>query len=256
MRCLLSVLACTTLMAALARPLDAQQNLFNVPSADITPTETLFFQQQFNINQSIQSNTTISYGVSPEFEVGLNVFSLDLLAERGTMPTLDPPLFLVNAQTGWSLGETSRMGLGTQLGPTLPGRQSAEKLANFSYLIDVIPLPDDRGKLYAGAYYADRAYRGGRGDPLGFMLGFDIPIVKDHFCLVGDYLSGRSGMSVGVIGGMLQVSEHWQVSLGAQWPSPHSHNAYGGVFELTYIPGKKSVTPRSREYEPGFSPHR
>ena len=218
-------------------PLSAQQTLFNVPSAETTARGDLFFQQQFNFNRSIQSNTTLSYGLGHDFELGLNVFSLGVLPQGGADADPSPPLFLVNAQKGFDLGETFRFGLGTELGSVADDLRSEVRLANFSYLTGVAKLPDERGRLYAGAYFANGTYRGRRGDPFGFMVGYDIPVVPDRFHLVGDYISGRSGISVAVLGGMVQVSERWNLSLGAQIPSPHSGNFYGGVFELTYIPG-------------------
>ncbi len=100
-------------------------------------------------------------------------------------------------------------------------------------------LPEEVGKVYGGAYFANPAYRGGTGDPFGFALGYDIAIIKDRFSLIGDYISGRSGISVAVIGAVAQLTENWQLSLGAQIPIPHSHNAYGAVLELTFVPGKE-----------------
>lgn len=227
-----------------ASPLPAQQNLFNVPSAEITPGDALFFQQQFNLNRSTQSNTTIAYGLGHDFEIGLNLLDLELIHETESQSDSNPPLFLVNAQQGFELNETFRFGIGTQIGQTTTNRRTDVRLANFSYLTGVALLPDERGKLYAGTYFADWAYRGGRGNPFGFLLGYDIPIVKDRFNLVGDYISGQSDISVAVLGGVFQLSEHCQLSVGAQLPSPRSGNPYGSVIELTYVPGKNAGEER------------
>ncbi len=63
-------LAAVLLLGGFAADSSAQQNLFNVPSAEITPKNALFFQQQTNFNRTIQSNTTISYGFGNGFEGG------------------------------------------------------------------------------------------------------------------------------------------------------------------------------------------
>ena len=217
----------------------AQQNLFNVPSAEITPKNALFFQQQTNFNRTIQSNTTISYGFGSGFEGGLNILSVGLLPERGVQDDSNPPLLLFNFQKGIELSEDFKLGLGTQFGQSAPDRRVDVRLANFTYLTGVYVLPEELGKVYVGAYFANPAYRGGTGDPFGFMLGYDLPIIKDRFSLVGDYISGRSGISVAVLGGVVQLTENWQLSLGAQLPAPRSSNAYGAVLELTFVPGKK-----------------
>lgn len=225
-------------LACSVQAASAQQNLFNVPSAEITPSEKVFFQQQFNATRSIQSNSTICYGLGNGFETGLNVFDLGILPDPKAQPGSNTPQFLANLQKGFELNETFNFGLGTQLGQSVPALRSDVRLVNFTYFTCVAELPDERAKLYAGPYFANGTYRGQHGNPFGFMLGYDVPVVKDRFNLMGDFISGKSAISVAVIGGVLQVNEHFQLSIGAQLPSPHSHNSYGGVLELTYVPGK------------------
>jgi hypothetical protein len=53
----------------------AQQNLFNVPSSEITQPGKVFVQQQFNFGGVGTSNTTIDYGLGNNLEVGINVFN-------------------------------------------------------------------------------------------------------------------------------------------------------------------------------------
>lgn len=48
----------------------AQQSFINVPSGELTPVKNLFFQQQLNINELFQSNTTIDFGLGKGFECG------------------------------------------------------------------------------------------------------------------------------------------------------------------------------------------
>jgi hypothetical protein len=229
-----------------------QQNLFNVPSAEITPPAKLFFQQQVNFDHGAQSNTSIAYGMGDGFEVGMNVLQFGIIPEDA-FPAI--PLFLVNTQKGVEVNEFFKFGVGTQIGESVPLREDDVGFANFSYWTNVFMLPDDRAKLYIGPYFANSFYRGNRGNAFGYMLGFDIPIVKDHFSLMGDYISGDSGISLAVLGGVLNLSEHWQLSLGAQLPSPHSQNTYGGVLELTFLPGgstgKAGDDPPGAESPPG-----
>ncbi len=112
------------LMGSPAAEALAQQTLFNLPSAEITPAEQLFFQQQFNFNKfgrsSGVSNTTISYGLGLDFEIGMNVFALEVLPESGLAPHSVEPQFLFNAQKGIPLSESFKLGVGTQLGQTVP----------------------------------------------------------------------------------------------------------------------------------------
>ena len=55
----------------------SQQNFINVPSGDVTSCKKVFFQEQLNFNESIQSNTTIDLGIGKGFELGVNILGLD-----------------------------------------------------------------------------------------------------------------------------------------------------------------------------------
>ena len=181
----------------------AQQNLFNVPSAEITPKGGLFFQQQFNVNKYIQSSTTIDYGLGRGYEVGLNVIGLPLYD-----PTLGPnpstvgrqqPDILVNGLKVFTISERARVGVGTQLGETAPLFTSSVQLANFTYGVGAFDLPHERGTLYGGAFYANSAYRGG-GHPFGVLIGCDIPLIENKVHFMADYISGVTDLSVAVVG--------------------------------------------------------
>ena len=137
--------------------------MFNVPSAEITPKNALFYHQQTNFTRTIQSNATISYGFGGGFDGGLNILSVGLLPEKGVQDDSNPPLFLFNAQKGFELGEDFKLGSGTQLGQTAPNRRADVRLANFKYLTGVYILPEEVVKVYGGAYFANPAYRGGTG---------------------------------------------------------------------------------------------
>jgi len=47
----------------------SQQNFINVPSSEATKKHKLFFQQQLNFNELIQSNTTIDYGLGKDLKL-------------------------------------------------------------------------------------------------------------------------------------------------------------------------------------------
>ncbi len=110
------------------------------------------------------------------------------------------------------------------------------RLSNFTYLTFAFDPPDDWAKLYAGVYCANQAYQGPSDSNVGFMAGYEVPIGEGQFALMGDYLSGTSGISVAVVGGIYNLTDHWQVSAGVQVPNFHSHNSLGAVLELTYVP--------------------
>lgn len=90
------------------------------------------------------------------------------------------------------------------------------------------------GKYYLGGYYANHAYAG-TGDSFGIMAGIEYPLIPDKMHLMGDILSGNNAISVAVLGIVFFLPANWQLSFGAQIPSPGSNNEYGAVFEITKI---------------------
>lgn len=70
------------------------------------------------------------------------------------------------------------------------------------------------------------------------MAGIEYPLLGEELSFVADFISGTNRASVAVIGAQWTISQKtgWQISLGAQLPSPWSGNDYGAVFELTKFP--------------------
>ena len=246
----LVVLAGLALFWASSPQASAQQNLFNVPSGKITNLGEMFFQEQFNFTRPVgSSNTTIDFGLGHNFELGLNVLDVNFY-ERGAMATLGQrqvnPDLLLNGQKSFELiDEVWSLGIGSQMGFN-PARQSRDvRYQAFAWAINEFKLPDERGSIYAGAYYANVAY-GGPGDRFGAMFGAEIPIIKDRFHFQADYISGNRDISVAVIGGVIFLPGKWQLSIGAQVPAFRSHSPSGLVLELTH-PGLQFFKSRRAE---------
>lgn len=209
----------------------AQQNLFNVPSAEITQRGKIFFQQQFNIGADTgNSNTTIDYGLGDNWEVGVNLFNLDLYP---TNNTIHNPHILANFQKAFDWNESYKLSIGTQTGIAPPLYHSGIAMPSFSYLNNAFDM-DKWGKYCLGVYYANKAYAG-NGNNVGLMAGFDFPILTNKVHLMGDIMTGSNDISVGVVGAVFYLPSNWQLSFGAQLPSPNSNNDYGMVFEITKL---------------------
>ncbi len=208
----------------------SQQNLFNVPSTDITSEGQFFFQQQFNIGAAVgNSNTTVDYGLGNNWEVGINIFNVDLYPANNQQN----PHFLFNFQKAFDITKSYKVSFGTQTGITLPIYRSLVEFPSLTYVNNAFDL-DKWGKLYLGGYYANNAYAGS-GNSLGVMTGFDFPIMKGKIHLMGDWMTGNNAVGVAVVGAVFYMSRQWQLSFGAQLPSPESHNDYGMVFEITKL---------------------
>ena len=223
-----------------AGTVSAQQNLFNVPSGQITKPGDVFFQQQFNFTRAVgTSNTTVDVGVGRGWEVGFNILDVELYRPRN-QPAADGPQqvnpdVLLNFQKGVEIADYWNVGFGSQVGWNPSHRARDSRFLNFTWMIHQFEVPEreELGKWYIGAYYSNTAYAG-PGDRVGFMLGSEIPIVKDKLSFQWDWLGGRNDLGVVVIGGVYTFESGWQLSLGAQVPGPKSGNPAGVVLELTF----------------------
>lgn len=226
----------------------AQQNLFNVPNGEITDVGELFWQQQFNFSSDIgTSNTTIDFGVGHGWEVGINLLDLHMYDTIDTSPATDQqqvdPDVLFNAQKGFELTEHWKIGLGGQFGFNPTTRHQPVDFLNFTWIINEMSFPERAawGRYYSGAYYANPPYSG-PGDSYGLLLGFDVPVIPDRLSFQADWTTGHNDLGVIVIGGVYTFENSWQLSMGAQLPSPGTDNPYGVVVEITQ-PGAKLAKP-------------
>lgn len=221
----------------------AQQNLFNVPSSDITVKDKLFFQQQVNFLTDGTSalNTTFCYGLGRDFEVGINVLGLfiDPHAPGGAIQTnadaSKPPVypfFTLNLQKAFVLNRTFKLGIGTQAGFS-PGMH----FGNFTYLNLVTVIPQLQLKLITGANHGSETILGPEvHDPIGFQAGFEKEVLHSHLMVMGEYISGKHTLGVSVLGLGYHLSDHWVLSAGYQFSSAGNPSPNSVVFELTFVP--------------------
>jgi len=219
----------------------AQQNLFNVPSGTITQRHEIFLQEQINFGRFGESNLTVDYGLGQDWEVGLNVFKVNLYP--GNLQPLpsesNEDAVLINVQHVFHPLESIDWEIGTQNGVSANNANQRVDYLNFSWGIGRWTPSESwfQGSLIAGPYYGNKNFLGS-GNEFGFLAGIEYPIREDRLSLVADYMSGTNSASVAVIGFQANISKElgWQISLGGQLPSPGSTNDYGAVFELTKVP--------------------
>jgi hypothetical protein len=229
----------------------AQQNIFNVPSVEVTMPKKVFLQQQFNIGQTIQSNTTFDYGLRRFMEVGLNLFNVSYFTPSERMfvnPGKDTvfhsayaPLLMGNFLKQWEITSYIKVGLGTQMGANIPLHKEM-RYTGFYYFSSSCSFFRDHLKTDAGVYYGNRFYLGTEHAP-GIMLGAEWSILHDKVHITGDWLSGIHDLGIGVVGLVLYPEKALPVSLGYQIPNSKIGNQ-AFVVEFTYIqshrPSKKN----------------
>ncbi len=237
---LLFTLSCFLFFSTFA---SAQQNLFNVPSGVITLKGELFFQEQFNLNGLAgTSNSTFAVGLGDGWEAGFNLLNYYMYDKTKKLPS-DPdapkapgnPDLMANVQKGFRVTDFWNMGIGTQAGFNPARNLSDIKFQNFSWWVNSFEFPDHEafGRWYAGACYSNRNYSGD-GGRLGLLVGTEIPIIANKLSFQADGIMGNNDLSVMVLGAVYTFDNKWQLSIGAQLPTPSSGNSHGVVIEFTY----------------------
>lgn len=221
----------------------AQQNFINVPSSEVTTKQKLFFQQQININEIVQSNTTFDYGLGKGFELGLNVLGLNFSNNgnfliKNDSSDIDPynPLILINGLKQFELNEHHSIAVGTQFGFNYTdGRKRTEAgLMYLNYRISDLVL--NKSVLVLGSYFNTLHY-GGEGDRVGFWAGLEIP-VNNNFHVMAESVLGKNALAYTSLGFIYYPLKYMPLTFGIQIPNTEN-NAYSFVFELTLLPLNK-----------------
>ncbi len=244
--CRPAALSLSALLAGFSQSAIAQQSFFNVPSSDITPKYKLFFQQQTSLyKDGIQSNTTFSYGLGHNWEVGVN--ALGVSYENGDGFVFNDyskpysPLLAVNGQKKVVFSDKFSVGTGFQGGVNRMGKGGAYLYSNAVYLNE-----HTHTKLVGGLYTSTDGYFGSETRNwiydhaltyVGLQAGIEQNIWKERLVFQTDYISGEHALGQIVFGGAYYVSKKWVVSSGLQLATFRSKALDELVFELTYVPG-------------------
>jgi hypothetical protein len=220
----------------------SQQNLFNIPSGDITPNKKFFYQHQLNfyaVNE-LESKSHFVYGVGKGWDIGVNFVDLPIKLGNGRFISYNDesirkplyPILMFTAQKQWQLGAHWQLNVGTQTGlnvsSTLDGKRFATK--NFA----LVRWKGKRGYLIGGPYVANDVFVGGPPQfRPGYMLGYEYKI-NDRWLLMGDFISGTHKKSQTVIGGGYNISGRLQIFAGALLAFPNQTLQDGVVIEINW----------------------
>lgn len=232
-------------LAAAVAPLRlySQQNLFNIPSGDITPKGTYFYQHQVNVygTDYMESKSHFVWGLGNGFDAGVNLINVKINPTMNTRffrDNTDPtspaaPLLLGTLQKQFELGEQWELNIGTQAGLNFRRTQvSNNPFAHFSY--GLVRWDWHHALRITGGVYATNNQFVGTGTNTGIMAGFELPLTRDIY-LMGDFVSGNHPSAVAVMGGMVNLSKRIQLCAGYLLPSPSSPAKQGVVFELNVL---------------------
>lgn len=221
----------------------AQQNLFNIPSGDVTVKNKFFYQHQLNFYKSNQFETKshIVYGLGRNWDVGLNFIDLPLRTGGGRLLSYNDnsnrkplyPLLLATAQKQWALSKRIQLNAGTQIGINVSSNVSNKKLAFMNYVLLKWKV-GNKGFVIGGPYLTNDVFVG-RSSLLqpGYMFGYEYKISK-HWLLMGDFISGTHKKSQTVLGAGYNLTNRIQLFAGALLRFPNTDLQDGLVFEINW----------------------
>lgn len=218
----------------------AQLTFFNVSSSDITDMRRISVQQQLEIQDQIESSTTLTYGLGKGWEVGLNLINLDYGIKSKQLETNDTttvipyaPVLMANVQKAFQINNTFSLGVGTVAGHNLSHLHS-NKFVYYSYANATATIGDqDQYQIVAGTYYGNHRYLSD-GPNFGFQTGFDAGLWYKKVHLLGDWISGFHQKGRLTVGLEIFLSERLPLSLG--WQRANQDGSQGAVIQLTFLP--------------------
>lgn len=219
-----------------------QQNLFNIPSGDITPQNKLFYQHQFNVySNKLESKSHLVYGLGKNWDAGVNLvgkgvyFSPEWRALYNDNPDKGSvyPIVMGTLQKKFNINKHFDVNLGSQVGYNLSSKLNNKELNYYLYGLGVYHFMKGKSRIVGGLYITNTMFVGD-GNTFGTMLGYEIKVGKRLY-LMGDWVSGRNDASVAVLGGMYNVSKRVQVCAGWQIPNPNTPKPAGLVLELNLL---------------------
>jgi hypothetical protein len=217
-----------------------QQNLFNIPSGDITVEGKVFYQHQLNFYSftEFDSKSHLVFGLGKGWDVGVNLVDVPfrLVRDSTTIRFNDSlgkkplyPLIMGTIQKQVKLNEKLFLNFGTQAGLNITNRLSNKTFAHFTY--STMKWHFHKGFIIAGPYYTNSAFTGGNQHTMGWMFGYEIPVTK-RVSLMGDFISGRHKKSVTTFGVVYDISNRTQLCIGSLLPFPNQELPGGLVIEL------------------------
>lgn len=217
----------------------AQQNLFNIPSGDITQEGKWFYQHQINAYESkFESKAHVVRGLGRGWDAGFNLVGKGAYFRPDWKPLYNDnqrmgalfPLLMLTAQKQWKASEHVLLNVGTQVGFNLSQEISNKRAAYFNYGMASFIFFDHRLKVVLGGYNTTPEFVG-RGPRAGAMAGYELKLNK-QWLLMGDWISGAHDAGMAVVGLVYNAGKRTQLCAGWAVPNPNSIRPHGLVLEL------------------------
>lgn len=219
----------------------AQQNLFNIPSGDITNHKKFFYQHQLNVYKNkLESKAHLVYGLGKGWDAGLNIvgkgfyFSPNWLVLHNDNPSKGAvyPIAMATVQKQFVISHDVQINAGAQVGWNLSNKIQNKELNHFTYLITSYHI--NTGSKLVGGFYNTNEMFVGQGNTFGVMGGYELKLAKKWY-IMGDWVSGNNDASVSVLGAMFNATKRLQLCAGWQIPNPNTPKPMGIVLEINIL---------------------
>lgn len=222
--------------------LKGQQNLFNIPSGDITKSGSYFYQHQLNVySNKLESKAHFVYGLGNGWDGGINLVGKGVYftPEWRMLHNDNPdegslyPILMGTIQRQFNLADNVDFNLGTQIGYNVSNKLMNKEINYFAYAMGIYHFMNKKSRVVGGIYQSNQEFVG-HGNTTGIMLGYEIKIAERWY-LMGDWMSGNNDAAVAVIGGMYNASKRLQLCAGWQIPNPDTPKPEGLVLEVNLL---------------------
>ncbi len=240
---IIKIIFAFSLTLSLIKPtlLFSQQNLFNIPSGDITNPKKAFYQHQLNVySDKVESKAHFVYGLGKGWDAGINLVGKGVYfgSQWRTAYNSDPakgalyPVLMGTLQKQFHITDKIDFNIGAQVGYNLSNKLKNKEVNYFTYALGVAHF--GKGSRIVGGLYKSNSMFIGEGNNFGAMFGYEIKLSK-RFYLMGDWVSGNNDAAVSVVGGMYNLSRRIQICAGWQIPNPVTPKPMGLVLELNLL---------------------
>jgi hypothetical protein len=232
---------------------EAQQTVFNVPSADVTDKQSFFYQHQSGPRfwlpgRSWTMTNNLGYGIGHHTELDATLIGLDAYKGR-TGWDRDTALGL-GFKTAWPIlpKKLEAQELKVVVGELIPVEFSGRSVGSWSYSEVSGRVPKLNTRLTAGVNYGTKQIFGT--PQFSYMLAYEQPLNR-HWMLQGDWFSGTHAQSCFIPGIVYSFKSGTMLSFGYQIPNPGSISRSAFVFELTTFFKQPSFRKLHRHKPPG-----
>lgn len=181
------------------------------------------FTEEFNFyNGTAYSNTLIDYATRNGWALGLQLLNVPVYG--GGAQNFEYDGYFTLSKT-FKLNNFWSVAIGTQNGTVLENVRR-NQLHNFTF-VDNQFIQNPWLNYHAGPFYVNDALATIH-QPYGVMAGFEIRFIPKMIHLQGDYFSGNSNISGGIVNLVYYPLKNLQTYVGVNVPGPSSGNEFAG----------------------------